>query len=75
MIYFLIIALIYIGERYVKRYMDQRKEAKNTICKGKIGFHKHHNHGVALNLLEKHVTVVKMITGTCIGVLLSLIHI
>lgn len=75
MVYIIIIAAILLGEWKIKSYIEQKKDfnTREFYCKGKILVQKYHNKGVALNILEKHVTLVKVITGTVIGILLVLL--
>lgn len=72
MIYIGIIAAIVIAERFIKGYIEKNRELgeETYICKRKIVIEKYHNFGVALNMLEKHATIVKIVTGTMIGLLL-----
>ena len=71
--YIIIIAAICIAEHFIKRYIVQHVKPGTKVMKGNITLHHYHNKGVALNLLQNHVKVVKIVTGTLIGILLVLL--
>ena len=71
--YIIIIAGICILEHFIKRYIVQHVRPNTTIMKDNITLHHYHNKGVALNVLQDHVKVVKIVTGTLIGILLVLL--
>ena len=68
--YIIIIAGICIAEHFIKRYVVQQVKPGTQIMKGNITLHHYHNKGVAFNVLQNHVKLVKIITGSLIGLLL-----
>lgn len=68
--YIIIIAGICIAEHFIKRYVVQHVRPGTKILNDHVTMHHYHNKGVALNILQNHVKVVKIITGTLIGLLL-----
>ncbi len=71
--YIIIIAGICIAEHFIKRYVVQHVKPGTRIMNDNITFHHYHNKGVALNVLQNHVKVVKIVTGTMIGILLVML--
>lgn len=72
MVYLAIIGVLIIGERYMKEHIERNRELgkEEAIFNGNVIIEKYHNKGVALNFLEKYVSLVKVVTGTMIGLLL-----
>lgn len=70
--YIVLIFSIVLAERVVKQYIEKNRELgkESSLFKNNIIVEKYHNMGVALNIFEKHVALVKVITGTMIGLLL-----
>lgn len=55
MVYIIIIASIFLGDGWLKEYVENHKELgkEEDILKGRITVLKHHNKGAALNFMEK----------------------
>lgn len=75
MIYIAVIIAIVGMEYLIKGYIDKNKELEHNEykLKRKLILTKYYNRGVALNVFEKQVGMVKMVTGTMIGVLAVLL--
>lgn len=71
--YVIIITAICIAEHFIKRYVVRNVKPGTKILKGNVTVQQHHNKGMAFNFLEKQVHLVKIITGTLIGLLLVLL--
>ncbi len=74
MIYILIVALIFITEYKIKKYIEENKEMhkKEEILNGNIILERYHNKGAMLNFMEDKVELVKRITVTLLGILMLL---
>jgi signal peptidase II len=74
LIYILIIVTIFLGERRIKKYIEENKKAgkKEEILKGNIILTKYHNKGAMLNFLEKKPNIVLALSGTIIGITILL---
>ncbi|QHQ60708.1 signal peptidase II [Anaerocolumna sedimenticola] len=74
MIYILIVALIFITEYKIKKYIEENKEMhkKEEILNGNIILERYHNKGAMLNFMEDKVELVKKITVALVGVLILL---
>lgn len=71
MLYVGIIAGIIALEYVIKNRMDKDlRYGEKDILNGHVRLNLYHNKGIALNFLERHVTIVKIVTGTMIGMLL-----
>lgn len=64
MIYIFIILGIFIGELYLKNYIEKQEENKQiaTILMNKIRIRKYHNFGAFLNIMEKHQKILYLLS-------------
>jgi len=74
MLYILIIAIVVIGENYIKNYIEENIQfgERHEILKGKITIRKYFNTGAFLNFLENKKEVVKTISCVMLGLILLL---
>ncbi len=70
MIYVVIIGFIVAAEYVIKQHMEKSLSEDKDIMKGKVRLNLYHNKGIALNALEKNLKLIKIVTGTMIGVLM-----
>lgn len=72
MVWIGIVAVIVILEYIIKHYMDRKLKKDGDIIKGNLHFNRYHNKGMALNMLEKHKSIIFGIVGVLIGFFLLL---
>jgi signal peptidase II len=74
MLYILVVAVIAIGEFYIKRYMEKNQSLgeRKEILKGKVTIQKYYNQGAFLNFLENKKEIVKTISCVFLGLILLL---
>lgn len=73
MIYILIIICIFVGDGFIKKYIEETKQygKEEKICDGKIIINKYHNKGAMLNFLEKKAEVVLVISSLILGIVVT----
>ncbi len=71
MVYLVIISAIFIGDLFVKNYIEKNKKLgkQEKIIKDKIIVTKYHNQGAFLNLLEKNREILLVFSGVLLGLL------
>ncbi len=71
MIYAAVALIIFLGDFFLKKYIETHMEPKKhkSVCGGRIVLHRYHNRGAALNFLEKSPNLVRNLCG---GLLLAL---
>ncbi len=71
MIFAAVAAAIFVGDFFLKRYMEKHMGfgKGKPVCGGRVLLRKYHNHGAAFNFLERRPGLVK---GLCGGLLLAL---
>lgn len=71
MVYLVIIGAIFIGDLFVKNYIEKNKKLgkQEKILKDKIIVTKYHNQGAFLNLLEKNREILLVFSGVLLGLL------
>lgn len=76
MFYILIIAIIVIGEYFIKNYIDTHKKLgeRQELFGGYIILRKHHNEGAFLNFMQEKKELLKTISCILLG-LISLLFI
>lgn len=64
MIYLAVVSVIFIGELFLKSYIEkhQTEETDTPILKGKIIIRKYHNKGAFLNAGQKHTGLVAAVS-------------
>ncbi|ROR31521.1 signal peptidase II [Mobilisporobacter senegalensis] len=74
MIYVIIILSIFIGDGFIKKYIEETKQygKDEKILKGRIILSKYHNSGAMLNFLEKQKEVVLALSCFILGIVLTL---
>lgn len=74
MFYILLVAVIAIGEFYIKSYMEKNQPLgeRKEILKGKVTIQKYYNQGAFLNFLENKKEIVKTISCVFLGLILLL---
>lgn len=74
MIYIVIILSIFIGDGFIKKYIEETKQygKDEDILGGKIIVSKYHNSGAMLNFLEKQKEVVLALSSIILGATLML---
>lgn len=72
MIYIMIAISIFLGDCFIKKYIDENKEyGKNEeILNGNIIINKYHNKGAMLNFLENKKDIVIAVSTTLLGVIM-----
>lgn len=77
MIYIIIILSIFIGDGFIKKYIEETKQygKDEKILGGKIIISKYHNAGAMLNFLEKEKEVVLVLSSVILGVVLTILAI
>ena len=75
MFFLFVILVIVVGDGILKGYMEQNQKEDNDtyIWKKQIKITMYHNKGIALNILEKNVQLIKIVSGTVIGILMVLL--
>ncbi len=71
MVYLVIISTIFIGDLFVKNYIEKNKKLwkQEKILKDKLIITKYHNQGAFLNLLEKNREILLVFSGVLLGLL------
>lgn len=74
MLYILVVAVVAIGEFYIKSYMEKNQQLgeRKEILKGKVTIRKYYNQGAFLNFLENKKEIVKTISCVFLGLILLL---
>jgi signal peptidase II len=74
MLYILVVAIVAIGEYYIKNYMEKNRQLgeRREILKGIITIRKYYNQGAFLNFLEDKKEMVKTISCVFLGLILLL---
>ncbi|MDF2944253.1 MAG: putative rane protein [Herbinix sp.] len=74
MLYILLVAIVVIGEHYIKSYIEKNKQLgeEEKILKGKITIRKFYNKGAFLNFMENKKELVKTISCVLLGLILLL---
>lgn len=72
MIYIIIAVSIFLGDCFIKKYIEDNKEyGKNEeILNGNIIINKYHNKGAMLNFLENKKDIVIGVSGALLGVIM-----
>lgn len=69
--YFILIAIIAIGDGFIKHYIESKNFSNDErILGGHIILTKYHNKGAMLNFLENQKKVVLYLSGTILGITL-----
>lgn len=71
MTFLIMIAIIFLTDEKIKRYIEKNKEfnQEELIFKGAIRIEKHHNTGAMLNFLENRGYIVKYASAILLGFL------
>lgn len=69
--YLVIISSIFIGDLFIKNYIEKYKKLgkEEKILKDKIIITKYHNQGAFLNVLEKNREIILVLSGVLLGLL------
>lgn len=74
MIYILIVLSIFVGDGFIKKYIEETKQygKDEKVLGGKIIISKYHNSGAMLNFLEKRKEVVLALSSLILGIVITL---
>ena len=65
MVYGVIVAILFAGDFFLKRQVEEKieKDQQHEVCGGKIVIQKYYNNGAALNFMEKRPKVLRSFCG------------
>lgn len=74
MIYILLIAIIFITDNYIKKYIEENMEftREEEILNGNIIVTKYHNKGAMLNILEERKDIVLKVSSIILVIIVIL---